>query len=231
MLRRMRILVSLIAVLASMALVLNACELEEDDPETSDTVTPPNDTVDPDTNDTTEPQGQPYRYVRIDDLSTTGTSADAGADIDAIILAKAGGGTFYAESVEGFVHGGGAGDALDPANALNAPKAFSNYPATDYCRVSSVDNLYVSLGGVGGYLIVRMGDKIEANDVLKVLEVGGCSGPGSDGKTYNAVPDEIEVQIAVSGEPTGQWRVLGRGVGPEISFTITAANVPFVPMP
>ena len=164
--------------------------------------------------------GSPYLYVRIDDLSEYADTPDGGADIDALILKKSDGSQYFATSVEGFIFGNfGSAESLDPMDALGAPDAFYNYSSDDtsVCTIgTSDDRPFVSLGGEGGVLVVRMGAAIETGDTLTVLEVGGCN--YGDGE---AIVEEISVQISVSYDiDSGQWVALGSGEGPEISFVI-----------
>ena len=160
-----------------------------------------------------------YRFVRIDDLSPMSETPDGGADIDSIILFKSDGSPYYATEVKGFNHGGGAGTELNPEDSLNAPDAFEDYPSVDNCRV---DGGFVSLGGLGGYLIVQIdpATEIENGDILTVLEVGGCD---FDGGT--AIIEEVEVAVSVGSDPNDpHWFTLGTGEGPEIDFPVS--NLP-----
>ena len=83
----------------------------------------------------------------------------------------------------------------------------------------------MSLGGTGGQLIVGMEGNINKGDSLSVLEVGNCE--HADG---TAIEDEIEVYVSVSDSETGNWFLLGSGVGPSIDFTIPQ-TLPDVPAP
>ena len=215
---RLRFLLILIAVMSSLALVFSGCEVEDEEDGTDTVQT---DTSNPDSTVEDTTITPDYRFVRIDDLTEDpGTRYDAGADIDAVILTKnSTGATSYAESIEGYIHGGGQGDNVDPTQALGAPDAFPNYDGDASECVLEDDNgddTFVSLGGVGGTLIVRMTDKIETGDNLMILEVGGCDYGGGE-----AFAEDVEVQIAVSSDvDTAQWVSLGSGTGPEIGFNV-----------
>jgi hypothetical protein len=212
-------------MLLAVGLLFAGCEIEEDadadTTTTTDTGTPPGDTTDTGT----PPNLLEYRYVRIDDVSGNATTIDGGADIDAIILFKAAGGASYADTVEGFEHGGGFGTEVDPSDALFGPDAFENYSGvgagTDRCHV---DEGYVSLGGDGGMLIVHMQEEMEAGDTLSVLEVGDCEFWDDDSK--DAIPDDVKISVSVGKAVDGQWTILGTGSGPEIWFDLTAADLP-----
>lgn len=159
-----------------------------------------------------EPEADPYLYVRIDDLSNATGGGDPGADLDAVVLEKNGGMVVYAEAVESYLASPADVNANNPQELLGAPDAFTNWPDVSTCRV---DSGFVSLGGAG-YAIVRMGQPVEEGDRLDVLEIGGCEyAPGSD-----AIPDQVEVQVAVTSALDGQWIALGRGTGPLISFSV-----------
>jgi len=163
--------------------------------------------------------GDPYFFVRIDDLSAPADTADGGADIDAIILDKADGTQAFADSVEGYVHGGGTvtGDEIDPTAVTGLPDAFYAYPDTTVCDVSS--GRFVSLGGTGGLVIAGMNSAVQEGDVLNVLEVGGCDfGAGT------AISEPVDVSVSTAKEIDGTWTFLGSGTGPEITI-----NVPPLP--
>ncbi len=210
MIRNLRFLFTVTAMVAALSFALTGCELEDETDGTDTTVAP--DTAGTDT--TPVVTYQEYTYVRIDDLSAEADTPDGGADIDAIVLSK-GGTEFYADSVEAYEHGGGLGSELDPAEALNGPDAFEDWPDTDTCRV---DGGFVSLGGLGGHLIVHMSAVIEAGDALTVLEVGGCD---FDGGT--AIIEPVDVYVSVAAEfDQAHWVSLGEGSGPEVFFTIPA---------
>ena len=157
-----------------------------------------------------------YRYVRIDDLSTKSDTIDGGADIDAVILSKTSGEIAFAVGVEGFQHGGGRGDDLDPTKALGAPDSFYRYYANDMSVCDVDGNGFVSLGG--GSLVLEMGDVIASGDTLSVLEVGGCE---YDDAGHEAIVEPVRVSISVASDLyQPYWYELGSKEGPEISFTI-----------
>lgn len=176
------------------------------------------------------PSGNEFKYVRIDDLSQKDTSGkkleDPGADIDAIVLTKKSGGSpVYATTVKGYHRADGVSASADksvaanPQMALGQPDSFIGYPSnTTDCYYyakdkqagdKTVDRPFVSLGGLGGYLIVEMGNKIEAGDNLAVLELGACKLQNTkDGKDHKGIPEGVRVQVSVSGED-GSWKAVG----------------------
>ena len=236
MIRKLLWLVAAVAV----AGLFVACEIEEDGDADGTTGTPDG-TVDPPTCDPACAAGEtcvsgvcqpgtvdnlPYRYVRIDDTSDNGSTDDAGADIDAIILFKAGGGTFYADNVEAFAHAGGPGAEVDPEESLGSPDAFPNYTGvgmgTDTCDGGSG---YVSMGGTGGMLIVHMEGELEAGDTLSALEVGDCDMIAGG----TAIADDVNISVSVSNSVDGTWQIVASGSGPEITTTLEASDLPAVP--
>ncbi|MEM6990048.1 MAG: hypothetical protein AAF721_06110, partial [Myxococcota bacterium] len=102
-----------------------------------------------------------YRFVLIEDLSDETGGDFPGADIDAVVLQKANGGTFYAQQV--LASGVTTGDVTE---VVGAPDAFAAYPDVSTCDISQG---FVGLGGDGGYVIVSLGDALEAGDTLDTL--------------------------------------------------------------
>lgn len=171
------------------------------------------------------------RLVRIDDLSPNDAAnhEDPGADIDAVVLKKAGGATKYAASVVGYkradgvsAEAGKANIAANPAMALGAPDSFVGYPENQTeCYLykkdttpadPNVDRPFVSLGGKGGYLIVEMEDSMEAGDTLSVLELGGCKLQNPQNSKYlntKGISEAIKISISISGEADGDWALVG----------------------
>lgn len=164
----------------------------------------------------TPPQGD-YRFVRVDDLSPTGEALDSGADIDAVIVDKASGRQAYAQAVVGYIHGGGTitADWIDPTDVTGAPDAFYAYPDLSVCDVSNGG--FLSLGGLGGLLIVEMGEPIETNDIVTVLELGHCD-------FVEGVPEHepIDISVSTSRDIDGNWWYLGTGSGPEVIVPVPA---------
>ena len=91
----------------------------------------------------------------------------------------------------------------------------------DNCRT---DKNFLSLGGLGGHLIVRMEAAIEAGDQVTVLEIGLCEGYNEDGPTNTAFEEDVEVFVSVGSElDNPHWESLGSGAGsPDVSFTVPA---------
>lgn len=173
------------------------------------------------------------RLVRIDDLSDGGKALeDPGADIDAIVLKKANGATKYAVEVKDYhradsvsADSGKKYIAANPAMALGEPDSFVDYAtkgdeATECYiykkgekpRDPNVDRPFVSLGGKGGYLVVEMGDVMEAGDTLSVLELGGCKLQNTnDEKDLNTPgnPEAVDISISISGKVASDWAFVG----------------------
>lgn len=163
--------------------------------------------------DTRVPPGSTYRFVRIDDLSADFETPDSGADIDAVLLEKTTGTVAFASTVTRFEHGSGNFPTVDPTQALGAPDAFFAYPDTSVCDVEGTH--FVSLGGVGGLIVVEMALPVDRGDVLRVLEVGGCDFGGGV-----AIPEPVDVSVSTSTEIDANWIFLGSGRGPEISIEV-----------
>ncbi len=173
------------------------------------------------------------KLVRIDDMSKADTSnqVDPGADIDAVVLTKANGTVVYAKEVMGYKRSDGKGKAdvdvtnkmiaIDPDQALGAPDSFIGYPTnTSQCYYykqnttpedKTVARPFVSLGGIGGYLIVEMGDIIEAGDTLAVLELGNCELQNTkDGGTQKGKAEAIKVMVSINQhDSVSDWSVVG----------------------
>ena len=212
--------------LAALALLFVACEIDDDADADEGVVTPP--TCEPVceegfkcvsgtcVEDTPDINYLDYRFVRIDDLSPVSETPDGGADIDAVVLDKTDGSQYFADDVIYYEHGGGTSEQLDSTEALGAPDAFEDYPNVDACHV---DGGFVSLGGIGGHIVLRMEGIMEQGDGLTVLEVGGCE--FWDDPDSSAIIEEIEVAVSVAQDPDNpHWQSLGRGEGPDVFFTI-----------
>ncbi|MGI5830378.1 MAG: hypothetical protein ACOX8U_09455 [Bradymonadia bacterium] len=186
-----------------------------------------------------------YKYVRIDDLSKQYTEADLrreedpGADIDTVVLIKTNNSLVYPKDVAGYQYGEiPQGDDLyserkyarDPEKVKELD-AFTNYPNNvESCALhkgsSEGPYTYVSLGGIGGWLIVEMGDKIEIGDKIDVLEVGGCEITNSSA-SGDAIKDNIKVQVSVAADASSQWQLIATGEGPVVSSpALTADHLP-----
>ncbi|MFO0751489.1 MAG: D-alanyl-D-alanine carboxypeptidase family protein [Myxococcota bacterium] len=160
--------------------------------------------------------GDPYRDVRIDDLSNATGGADPGLDLDAVVLTKASGGVpTFATSVPYYDAAPGAVAHDDPSEALGAPDAFSAWPDVGTCDVGGG---FVSLGG-SGTIILGMARDIEAGDTLQVLEVGAC-----DYGSGTAIADAYRVRVSVGDALTDTWEPVGQSSGGPATFT-----VPFLP--
>lgn len=161
-------------------------------------------------------EADPYRFVRIDDLSNATGTNDPGVDLDALVLTKLdGGSSVFASAVSVYEARPGGVASNDPADALGPPDVFSAWPDTDTCDLSGG---FVSLGGAGT-IVLEMGAPFAEGDTLDVLEVGGCDfGAGS------ALADPYRVQISVGDAVTDTWEPLGTSSGGAARFI-----VPFLP--
>lgn len=169
------------------------------------------------------------RLVRIDDLtevSDDDSVDDPGADIDTVILTKADKTVVYVKEVKAYHRADGEsaqGDdysiAANPQAVVGKPSSFVGYPDDrKNCYIYKQGTNpkeekvrpFVSLGGVGGYIEVIMGDDIEAGDTIDVLELGGCTMQNTidGGKDQIANKEAVKVQISVSGNE-GDWAVVG----------------------
>ena len=191
-----------------------------------------------------------YRYVRIEDLSPTCEAgkcgSDPGADIDAIVLLKAGDPShaIYASSVIGYQRSDGMvasttdnTNAANPSKAIGAPDAFVHFPTADQCdyyeaSVPGNDTInrqytFVSLGGVGGYLSVEMAEAIEAGDVLNVLELGACQLFNTTDKpnALSTTAKAENIRVSISTTTDGVWKLVGSGQGDSTNHGILSFNI------
>lgn len=185
----------------------------------------------------TSNEPKPYKYIKIDDLTTMSDiaeldsdgkvkrwkSEDPGADIDAIVLTKAGSGEpIYAESVQGYRRGDGDSSTDDRTHAfdseaiLHAPDSMDTYPS-DTCKYYLGDPQdaatrkypFVSLGGENGWIIVEMGGNIEKGDHIDIIELGDCNLSNTQsGTTNKAKAESMKVQVAVGDKTTSTWHVI-----------------------
>lgn len=178
---------------------------------------------------------QKPRLVRLDDLTELSATDkkngdDPGADIDTVVLTKAGGKAVYVTEVKEFKRGDNKSVkdddysiAANPQAVVGAPSSFVDYPTdTKNCYyykkdtnpkegdASTLVRPFVSLGGQGGYIVVVMGEDIEAGDTLNVLELGGCTLQNTvDKRTQVAAGKEaVKVQVSISGKD-GDWALVG----------------------
>lgn len=159
-----------------------------------------------------------YRYVRVDDQSSRTDGDNPGADIDAFLLQKSGGGVFYAQQVVESQLLLNSNDR-DVSQVLNAPDAFYAFPDVSVCNA---DAGFVGLGGAGGWIIVSMQADMEVGDTLHVLEVSNCA-YNSDGD--QAKDDPFNVLVSVAGDYNGTWQPVANGTG-DVSVTFNANHLP-----
>lgn len=159
-----------------------------------------------------------FRLVSIESWSDTWDYW--GPEIDAVVLEKPSGATFYATEERGLWFAGGTisdGPPLNPAEVLGPPDAYVDYPDLSRCPLEDDvwDNRFAVLGGSGGEVVVELPVPIEDGDVLTVLELAHCELGSGD----TAVPEKIRVMVTT---PSAfDWHVLGFGSGPEATFVIS----------
>lgn len=177
------------------------------------------------------------QYIRVDDMSSKDDACgkvvdgkcskdDPGADIDAIVVRKADGGFIYASEVMAYSRGAEGTDRLsergvsaDPKKVLDKPDSLITYPDKGDCYYLKKDSnkddydfTFMSLGGEGGYVEVKMAEQFHAGDSVDIIELGNCeliNLHDSDRITASKVGAEpMKVQVSVSGEDN-TWKVLG----------------------
>lgn len=190
----------------------------------------------------------PYYYIKIDDLSpaeyTSETKEDPGIDIDAIVATKSDGTIAYAESVMAYIRGDGTSNkaarkAYAPEAVLGKPDAFQNFPedlaACHYYRdpipeTAEDEHIYtfLSLGGLGGSLIVKLSEPLQAGDQLDILELSGCSlqsAKQNDNATAMTEENGMQVSISKTSDPDGEWRILGKGTATQGTFHLSISDI------
>lgn len=142
-------------------------------------------------------------YVKlIDRAGYTDSPSTPGADIDAVELLRGGVSIGFAEAViEEQIGLGLYGNAATASRAaLGAP---DHPPRTR--------EGFVSLGGPGNFLVLRLGSGARLGDTIRVYESGARGGR----------PEHTEVCVALS--PDGPWRSLGSGWS---TFDVAVASAP-----
>ncbi|MEO1270384.1 MAG: hypothetical protein AAFX99_20045, partial [Myxococcota bacterium] len=120
-----------------------------------------------------------FNFVLVEDMSPNSGGESPAADIDSISTTIQGIETF-ATSVEDFSLGGGSN--LDTNQALGAPD--SGCTATNF----------VSIGGVGGYLLVSFGRSFSSGDAVTVYELGPTTCPNQT----NWIDEDYRILISIS---------------------------------
>jgi len=169
--------------------------------------------------DTTPTTGEPYSFVRIDDLTTEWEPFEhRGADIDAVVLEKPTGTISFAKEVEGYAWGSGLVIGVEkyPWVAEGPPDAYYTYPDVSSCILD--DDTVISLGGTSGMIIVEMASPVEPGDTLTVLEVGDCDLGG-----VTAISNSVWVGVSTRPDIDGPWLHVGSGEG---AFTLTVPELP-----
>jgi hypothetical protein len=71
---------------------------------------------------------------------------------------------------------------------------------------------FVSLGGVGGYIVVEMEDKLEVGDQLDIVEVGNCklvnTASGSEIAASRVGAENMEVRVSVSNDNADTFKAI-----------------------
>ncbi|MCC6623490.1 MAG: D-alanyl-D-alanine carboxypeptidase family protein [Deltaproteobacteria bacterium] len=154
--------------------------------------------------------GDPYRFVRVDDLSNAVGTLDPGLDLDAIVVERAGMSPFFATRVAHYTTSSPVASD-DPAEALGAPDVFDAFPDVQGCDLSGG---FVSLGGAGT-IVLELAEPILEGDVVHVLEVGACDyGAGT------AIADAYRARVSVGDGLGGSWEPLGESAGGPGRFTV-----------
>lgn len=139
----------------------------------------------------------PLLYVRLDDKSNQSLRTDyPGSDIDAIEIVRSGKvvGTAIAV-VDAHLLDGAPGNT-------NTFKDLSQLLGTANYDVATQKN-YVSLGGSGGYVIVKLSVPLEPGDIIRVHEIGAGTGGSAEPCT-----------VAIGRGEAGPFQLLGEGAGP-----------------
>jgi hypothetical protein len=139
----------------------------------------------------------PLLYIRLDDKSNQSLRTDyPGSDIDAIEIVRNGKVVGAAIAVvDAHLLDGAPGNTntfKDPSQLLGT----ANYD------VATRKN-YVSLGGSGGYVIVKLSLPLESGDVVRVHEIGAGTGGSAEPCT-----------VAIGRSEAGPFQLLGEGSGP-----------------
>jgi len=154
--------------------------------------------------------GDPYRFVRVDDLSDAVGTLDPGLDLDAIVVTREGRAPFYATRVAHYTTSSPvASDA--PSDALGAPDVFDAFPDVSTCDLAGG---FVSLGGAG-VIVLELAEPILEGDVVHVLEVGACDYGGG-----TAIADAYRARVSVGDGLGGAWEALGESGGGPGRFVV-----------
>lgn len=183
------------------------------------------------------PEAGAGQFIRVDDMSSLEESCgglvdgkckkdDPGADIDTIVVKKANsGGYIYVKEVVEFGRVKNV-DRLsdrpvssDPKKLEGAPDSLISYPGTGSCYYLKKDSnkddydfTFASLGGMGGYVVVKMAEQFHAGDTVDVIELGDCElvnlHDSDKVSKSNVGAETMKVQVSISGED-GSWKVLG----------------------
>lgn len=183
-----------------------------------------------------EPEEGAGLFIRVDDVSTFEEACgkfengkcskdDPGADLDAIVVRKSSGGYIYAAEIMGYSRGAEKdrvterGVSGDPTKVLGKPDSLISYPDSGDCYYLKKDSnkddydfTFMSLGGEGGYVEVKMSEQFHAGDTVDIVELGNCelvnTHSGQNVSKSKVGAESMKVQVSVSGED-GTWKVLG----------------------
>lgn len=139
----------------------------------------------------------PLLYVRLDDKSNQSLSTSyPGSDIDAIEIVRDGELVGTANLVvESHLLDGAPGNT-NKFKDLSQLLGVANYDAAK-------SQNYVSLGGNGGYVIVKMSVPLQPGDTVRVCEIGAGTGGSAEPCT-----------VAIARSRAGPFQVIGKGAGP-----------------
>ena len=150
---------------------------------------------DEDWNNGDEWPGGGGRYVLVEDLSVAQPGDDSpGMDIDSIAINRDGR-EFFADIDEDFNTLGSSNEFYDTSHALGPPDS--------QCEAMN----YVSLGGEGGYIIVRLEETFIPGDEIIIYELGPTLCP--DQLEWN--DEDYSVSYGGSMTTDGTWTFIGMG--------------------
>ncbi len=182
---------------SGLCLALCGCEVSDSDGSSGDAGKPDSSTQ-YDAGDT-GPRG--FRFLRIDDNSSSEGGAHPAPDIAAISMTTAGGSPEFATTVR------------DNASGVVNIDGITSEPKKP---VDCVVGEFASLGGTGGYVILNVaGADLDSGDTITVYEVGEteCAPSGAE-KT------DITVSLSDHRDPAGNWTSVGQCGSGVCSLTV-----------
>ncbi|MBW2258657.1 MAG: hypothetical protein JRI25_29265 [Deltaproteobacteria bacterium] len=100
----------------------------------------------------------------------------------------------------------------DPTKVLGEPDASDVSTCTE-------TGWSVSLGGIGGEIILRFESAIDEGDTLRIFEVGDCV----DIHSEPVRTESLEVQVGTSADPTGTWVTIASNTTEAVSVLLVPA--------